>query len=125
MTRALERLASELGMKLTPAVAEPEQRLMAIAKRLGSPVDGRDPGKNLTSGPLERRLRALLWKYGVPEYNDPTLNAVELVERPLALGGKTADAGSWRVIATPGHPLAAALATLTKIVPPTVVTPAR
>ncbi|HET7041949.1 MAG TPA: phosphopantetheine-binding protein, partial [Gemmatimonadales bacterium] len=37
---------------------------------------------------------------------------VELVERPLAPGGKTEAAGSWRVIATPGHPLAPALSTL-------------
>ena len=37
---------------------------------------------------------------------------VELVERPLATGGEMESAGSWRVIATPGHPLAPALATL-------------
>ena len=30
---------------------------------------------------MERRLRLLLWKHGLPEYNQPGLNLGELVER--------------------------------------------
>jgi hypothetical protein len=52
-----------------------------VAKGLGPGPPGRDPGADLTTGPVQRRLRALLWQHGVAAYRDPNLNAVELAER--------------------------------------------
>jgi hypothetical protein len=34
-----------------------------------------------TLGNTEQQLRGLLWKHHVPEFNDPGLTPVELVER--------------------------------------------
>lgn len=58
-----------------------EALLEAIDARLGTPAAGRDPGPLAKQGPVQRQLRALLWKHGVAAYNDPRLNASELVER--------------------------------------------
>ena len=41
----------------------------------------RDPGQELKRGPALRRLRALLWKHGDPDYAQPGLNAAELADR--------------------------------------------
>jgi hypothetical protein len=77
LTESLRQLAVELGVQPVPAKAE--DLVAAIDQRLG-PTD-HDPGKALTTGPVERRLRALLWKEGLAEYSDPRLNPAELVER--------------------------------------------
>jgi hypothetical protein len=59
----------------------PEQLLSALDERLGTPDSRRDPGPLRELGPLERQLRALLWKHGIASYNDPRLNPFELLER--------------------------------------------
>src|SRR5262249_55042946 len=81
LAQALRELGERAGLPPLPENASPEDLLAAVAKGLGPGVPGRDPGDDLTSGPVQRRLRALLWKYGVAEYREPNLNAVELVER--------------------------------------------
>ncbi len=55
--------------------------LAALDKQLGTPDPHRDPGPLREYGPLQRQLRALLWKHGVADYNVRGLNTVELLER--------------------------------------------
>jgi hypothetical protein len=55
--------------------------LAALDKHLGTPDPARDPGPLREYGPLQRQLRALLWKHAVADYNDRRLNVVELLER--------------------------------------------
>jgi hypothetical protein len=55
--------------------------LEAIDQRLGTPDPKRDPGPLGKLGSPQRQLRALLWKHDVAEYDQPGLNAFELVER--------------------------------------------
>jgi hypothetical protein len=59
----------------------PQQLLSDLDERLGTPDPRRDPGKLRELGPLDRQLRAILWKHGVASYNDPRLNPSELLER--------------------------------------------
>ena len=55
--------------------------LAALDKQLEAPDPQRDPGPLHRYGPLQRQLRALLWKHGVAEYSDRRLNVMELLER--------------------------------------------
>ncbi len=55
--------------------------LAVLDKRLGTPDPRRDPGSLRDYGPLQRQLRALLWKHAVADYNDRRLNMLELLER--------------------------------------------
>jgi hypothetical protein len=81
LTKALYDFAKQLGVKPLSTWYSANTLLSAIAKRLGPPETKRNPGKHLTTGPTQRRLRVLLWQHGVAGYNDPKLNNVELVER--------------------------------------------
>jgi hypothetical protein len=58
--------------------------LAAIDRRMGTPDARHDPGTLGTLGPLQRQVRALLWKHGVPGYGDPGLNTAELIDRLTA-----------------------------------------
>lgn len=78
LAEALKKLAGKLGV---PRSDVPEAQLQALDERLGNPNPRRDPGKLGEQGPLQRQLRILLWKQGVPRYNDPQLNPEELVEQ--------------------------------------------
>ena len=80
MTEALAGLAKDLKVS-TPLPETAEGLLDALDKKLGTPDAHRDPGKLSDQGPAPRRLRVLLWKHGVAEYNDPKYNPRELVER--------------------------------------------
>jgi hypothetical protein len=80
LTRALADLAGQLQVEVAPG-ASADQLLDAIDQRLGTPDPKRNPGKLAEQGPVQRRLRVLLWKHNIPEYRDPALNPVELVER--------------------------------------------
>jgi hypothetical protein len=55
--------------------------LSAVDHKLGVLDPRRDPGPLDKLGPIQRQLRGLLWKQGLAVYNDPRLNAVELVDR--------------------------------------------
>ena len=68
----LPRDASDAGLS---------NALSALDKHLGTPDPRRDPGPLRNLGPLQRQLRALLWKHGGTDYNVPGLNTVELLER--------------------------------------------
>jgi hypothetical protein len=52
-----------------------------IDAKLGAGEGGRDPGPLSDWGPFPRRLRALLWKHGVPDYAERGLNFDELLDR--------------------------------------------
>jgi hypothetical protein len=80
LTQDLQAFAVRIGAQQPEAVTA-ENLLEAIDRRLGTPDPQRDPGADLSTGPLERRLRALLWKHGVAGYDDLGLNPAELVER--------------------------------------------
>src|SRR5262245_48148030 len=80
LTAALAELAGRLDVQAPPD-ATAEQLLEAIDQRLGTPDPQRNPGRLRDLGPVQRQLRALLWKHGVAEYREPGLNSVELVER--------------------------------------------
>jgi GTPase-associated protein 1, N-terminal domain type 2 len=80
LTDALAGLATAL--KLEPAAGENAEDLLdRIDRKLGTRDARRDPGPLKEQGPVQRRLRVLLWKRDVGEYKDPGLNPVELVER--------------------------------------------
>jgi hypothetical protein len=53
----------------------------AIDLKKGKDKPKRDPGDLETITPAQRRLRALLWKHGVAEYDEVKLNPNELIER--------------------------------------------
>jgi hypothetical protein len=80
LTEALRRMAEKVGVRPLPEPATAEALLTAVSDRLGDPGTGRDPGAALAEGPPQRRLRALLWKHGLSEYNDPAYNPIELVQ---------------------------------------------
>jgi hypothetical protein len=91
----LRELGKRVGVELS---AEPDDLAESLATldqtldtRLGAKKPRRDPGPLGKVGAPQQQLRALLWKHGVPEYNQPGLSAVELVER---LEKKLAAAGA-------------------------------
>jgi hypothetical protein len=81
----LQDKLSELGRKLGVDQDKDdtvETLLSKLDRRLEKPGEAKGEGEPLAKqGPAERQLRVLLWKHGVPEYNDRRLNPVELVER--------------------------------------------
>jgi hypothetical protein len=79
MSKLAERLhvtvpvdASEDG--LTTALTE-------LDRQLGSQATRKDDKPLRDYGPVQRQIRVLLWKHGVPAYNQRGLNNVELLER--------------------------------------------
>jgi hypothetical protein len=80
LTQALADLAEHLQVE-APGTASAEQLVEAIDQRLGTPDPKRAAGKLAEQGPVQRQLRVLLWKHDLPEYREPALNPVELVER--------------------------------------------
>jgi hypothetical protein len=80
LTQSLHNLAAKLDVA-APDHADAEQLLAAIDERLGTPDPQRNPGKLSSVGSLEAQLRALAWKHGIDRFDDPALNATELVER--------------------------------------------
>jgi hypothetical protein len=81
LSQALESLANAIGVQPLPRPATAEALLTAVADRLAASVPSRHPSADLTSGPVERRLRALLWRQGVAGYQNPKLSPVELIGR--------------------------------------------
>ncbi|MGE3803244.1 MAG: hypothetical protein AB7K24_01080 [Gemmataceae bacterium] len=76
---ALGELAAEL--KIEPVPATSDELMLAIDEKLGSPLAGRQPATDVREGPPLRRLRVLLWKNGVADYNNGALKSGDLVER--------------------------------------------
>jgi hypothetical protein len=75
LQEALAGLDGRLGIEV-----HKDDTIETLLTKLDERLDG--PGEPLAGqGPPARQLRVLLWKQGVPEYNDPRLNPVELVER--------------------------------------------
>jgi hypothetical protein len=58
-----------------------EETLAHLDDALGTPDPARTPGPLREYGPIQRQLRVLLWKQGVPGFDDVALNTLELVER--------------------------------------------
>jgi hypothetical protein len=83
LSAALHELGREVGIDL-PEGTTPEALTDALGQldaRLGTPDPGRDPGPLRKRGPLQRQLRALLWKQDVPGYGARGLNPIEMVEK--------------------------------------------
>jgi len=73
-TDSLWQTASELaGLAGSPAEAAP---LLTITALAAAPT-----GSLRDLGPLQRQVRALLWKHQVPEYDNRRMNMAELIER--------------------------------------------
>jgi hypothetical protein len=81
LTESLRQLAQAAGVEPLPEPASAEKLLDALDTRLGTPNPNRDPGADLTEGPVLRRLRALLWKHEVADYRNRALSGGELVEK--------------------------------------------
>lgn len=79
----LQNLAKQRHLELPRGISNESltAALAALDRNLGTPDPRRDPGPLREYGPLQRQLRALLWKHGVPDYNDRRLNVMELLER--------------------------------------------
>jgi hypothetical protein len=89
-----QRLGVPLPAKSTREALEGD--LAALDAHLGTPNPSRDPGPLKDYGPLQRQVRALLWKHGVASYKERGLNTVELIERlrqALAQQGKLKEDG--------------------------------
>jgi hypothetical protein len=74
-----ERLDTELPKGTSDA--ELTKVLAALDAKLGTPDRSRDPGPLRDYGPLQRQVRALLWKHGVADYDATGPNTVELLEK--------------------------------------------
>jgi hypothetical protein len=83
LARQLRELADHLHVTLPVGTSDEmlTADLAALDNRLGTPDPRRDPGSLRNHGPVERQLRALLWKHGLADYCDRRLNAIELLER--------------------------------------------
>jgi hypothetical protein len=55
--------------------------IAALDRHLGTPDRARNPGPLPELGPLQRQVRALLWKHHIAEYKDPKLTTPELIDR--------------------------------------------
>jgi hypothetical protein len=78
LLKDLNQFAAKIGLKNSESL---DEVLEGINQRLGTPDPNRDPGPLDQYGPAEQRIRVLLWKHHVAEYDDPKLNPDELVER--------------------------------------------
>ncbi len=85
VAQRLHQLGSRMNLDLplgnSPAVLS--RSLAKLNARLDEllPTPARSPGKLADLGPPPLQLRALLWKLGVPDYAEPGLKPLELVER--------------------------------------------
>jgi hypothetical protein len=79
----LQDLGKRLHLTLPRGITEQDlsAALAVLDTQLGTPDPRRDPGPLRDLGPVQRQLRALLWKHTVPGYNERGLNTVELLER--------------------------------------------
>jgi hypothetical protein len=82
----IAELGHRLGLDLPHGSDSKElaNSLQALDTRLGTPNPARDPGPLAGYGPLQRQLRALLWKHGVVGYNERGLNLCELLDKLAA-----------------------------------------
>jgi hypothetical protein len=83
LARALQELGTRLAIPLPEgsSTKDLENTLAAFDARLGTPDPRRDPGPLRQYGPLQRQLRALLWKHGAAGYTSPGLSPEEMVEK--------------------------------------------
>jgi len=83
LAKRLQELGKRWHVALPPGMSDAilSADLAALDHRLGMPDPTRDPGPLRAFGPVQRQLRALLWKHGVADYNDRRLNVLELLER--------------------------------------------
>jgi hypothetical protein len=72
-----------LGIESSAGTSDQEltRSLANLDARLGKPDSRRDPGPLNELGPLQRQLRALLWKHSVAGYDIRGLNMLELLEK--------------------------------------------
>ncbi len=61
--------------------ADLKTALAALDARLPAVPPARDPGPLGRFGPLQRQIRALLWKHSVADYEAPGLNTAELLDK--------------------------------------------
>lgn len=80
VTPLLRQLAIDLKLD-PPETVTAEQLVHGIENRVGDAKALPGAPKVARDGPLEQRLRLLLWKYGGKDYAEPGLNAAELAER--------------------------------------------
>lgn len=80
LMQSLRQLAVQLKLDPLPN-ASAEDLLASIDRRLDTAKPQPDVAAQMSEGPVQRRLRVLLWKQGVPDYADPRLSPAELVER--------------------------------------------
>jgi hypothetical protein len=79
-TEELRNLARHLKLDVA-GESNPETLLEQIDQRLGTPDPKRLPGSLRQYAPVQRELRALMWKHGMERYDDQSLNTAELAER--------------------------------------------
>jgi hypothetical protein len=79
----LAALGQRLHVAIPPGSSDDDltRGVAAIDGRLGTPDPHRDPGRLRDLGPLQRQVRALLWKHSVLAYDVPGMNTVELLDK--------------------------------------------
>ena len=83
LAQRLQRLAAARHLDISSATTDEAltDDIEKIDKTLQAPDSARDPGRLRDLGPVQRQLRALLWKHGVAGYDASGLNTVEMVEK--------------------------------------------
>jgi len=79
----LHRLAAARGAAVPDGDADEDltKAVAALDAKLGTPDPKRDPGPLADLGPIQRQLRALLWKHHVAGYDARGVSTPELVEK--------------------------------------------
>src|SRR5207302_7948619 len=82
LSEALARLAAAHGTAVPDGTTDDDlaKAVAALDDKLGTPDPKRDPGALGRFGPVQRQLRALLWKHRVAGYDAKGVSTPELVE---------------------------------------------
>jgi hypothetical protein len=83
LAQRLQDLGKQLGVKLSSKSTNEAlaNDLAALDARLSPSDKRRELGPLKDLGPLQRQVRALLWKHQVPDYRNRGLTTVELIDR--------------------------------------------
>lgn len=81
VVKRIHELNARLGYPEQPQHAALKDMIQALDQQLGTPDPERYCGKIGSHKRSELQLRVILWKNHVQEFNDRSLNALELVER--------------------------------------------
>jgi hypothetical protein len=83
LSSLLGTFGSRLGADIPTGTSDGAltKAIAALDAALGTPDPDRNPGPLAELGPMQRQMRALLWKHSVADYDAPGANTVELLAK--------------------------------------------